>query len=338
MIDRMSPCEKRRELLENSETWWGQVRWKAHVRSCIACAELMRVEQEMTSLLQGLGSWEEPPGLAERVSRRVSGAASTTREGAFAPPAWSPVERSRQARSRGRKWLACFAFAAVLIACGVLIRGPLTADIAFAEMMDRLSQQASFRASGTILEGSRQGAIRYQPFEQITERDEKGVPDGNVRWNVLWRSWQSSSPLPSERRIGIEFPSNIDFPIMLFLETKRDEQGNIVESRLFPPDSIDKGSRYQFMFTGLPWMSRVAAENAIHHPAVEFEEGQEKVADKTVKAFSLSIRDTQSNQVIWKFYVSYQTRLPYRVEATYRSKTGILRQADYLVDYPSVRP
>lgn len=336
-MDRMSPCEKRRELLENSETWWGQVRWKAHVRSCIACAELMRVEQEMTSLLQGLGSWEEPPGLAERVSRRVSDAASTTREGAFALPAWSPAERSRPARSRRQKWLVCSAFAAALIVCGVLIWVSLTGDIVFAEMMDRVSQQAAFRTSGVILEGA-QGTIKCRQFEQIAERDEKSVPEGDVRWHVRWQSWQFSSPLPSGQRSEIEFQSNIDFPNMLFVETKRDEQGNIVKSKLFPPDTIEKGSRYQFMFTGLPWMSRIAAENAIRHPAVEFKESQEKVADKPVKVFSLSIRDTQDNQVMWKFYVSYQTRLPYRVEATYRSKAGILRQADYLVNYPSVRP
>lgn len=337
-MDRMSTCEKRRELLENSETWWGQVRWKAHVRSCVACAELTRVEQEMTSLLQGLGSWEEPPGLAERVSRRVGGAAATASLVALAPPALSPVEMPRQARSRRQKWLVCFAFAAVLIACGVLIRGPLTGDIAFAEMMDLLSRQAAFRTSGTILKGSQQGTIRYQQFEQIAERDENGVREGNICWNVRWRTWQSSSSPPSEQPSQIEFPSNIDFPNVLFVETKRDEQGNIVESKLFPPSRIEKGSSYQFMFMGLPWMSKSAAENTVRHPAVEFKESQEKVADKTIKVFSLSIRDTQDNRVIWKFYVSYQTRLPYRVQATYRSKAGILRQADYVVDYPSVRP
>jgi hypothetical protein len=334
----MSTCEKRRELLKNSETWWGQVRWKAHVRSCVACAELMRVEQEMTSLLQGLGRWEEPPGLAERVIHRVGGAAATASLVALTPPALPSVEMPRQSRLRRLNWLVVFAFAAVLIAGGVLIiKVPLAGDVAFAEMMDRLSRQAAFRTSGTILEGA-QGTIRYQQFEQIAERDENGGPEGEIRWNVLWRLWQSSSSVPSEKRSQIEFPPNIDFPNVLFVETKRDEQGNIVESKLFPPNRIEKGSRYQFMFMGLPWMSRLAAENAIRHPAVEFEEGQEKVANKSIKVFSLSVRDTQDHRVIWKFYVSYQTRLPYRVQATYRSKTGILRQADYVVDYPSVRP
>jgi hypothetical protein len=297
----------------------------------------MRVEQEMTSLLQGLGHWEEPPGLAERVIHRVGGAAVTASPVALTPPALPSVERLRPSRSRRLSWLVVLAFAAVLIAGSVLIlKVPLTGDIAFAEMMDLLNHQAAFRTSGIILEGA-QGTIRYRQFEQIAQRDEKSAREGEVRWNVLWRLWQSSSSIPSEQRSRIEFPSNIDFPNVLFVETKRDEQGNIVESKLFPPNRIEKGSRYQFMFMGLPWMSRLAAENAICHPTVEFEEGQEKVAGKTVKVFSLSVRDTQGHQVVWKFYVSYQTRLPYRVESTYRSKAGILRKADYMVDYPSVR-
>ncbi len=336
-MDRMSTCEKRRELLENSETWWGQLRWKAHVRSCGACAALMRVEQEMTSLLQGLGNWEEPPSLTERSARRLGGAAPTP--GLFTlAPTESPLPASPpQRKTRRSRWTVGIAIALCVVVGNILIRGPYSGDIAFADVMELLSRQAAFRTSGIILEGA-QGTIRYRQFEQIAERDENGVREGKIRWNVLPRLWQSSSPIPSEPRGQIEFSSNIDFPNVLFVETKRDAQGNIVRSQLFPPAWIDQGSRYQFMFTGLPWMSRLAAENAIRHPAVEFKESQERVADKTVKVFSLSVRDTQDNQVTWKFYVSYQTRLPYGVEATYRSKTGILRRADSLVDYPSVRP
>ncbi|MCS6863248.1 MAG: hypothetical protein NZT92_23315, partial [Abditibacteriales bacterium] len=70
----MSRCTKRRALLEKAGTWWGQMRWTVHARSCVECADLMRVEREMTSLLRGLGNWEEPPGLAERVACRLGGA------------------------------------------------------------------------------------------------------------------------------------------------------------------------------------------------------------------------------------------------------------------------
>lgn len=333
----MSTCEKRRELLENSETWWGQMRWKAHVRSCRECAELTRVEQEMTSLLQGLGSWEEPPGLAEQVARRLSSAAPAVEGISLLPVEPSPASPALRRKARWLQWTIGFVFALLIVGAVVLSNVSTGGDVAFADVMELLSQQTAFRTSGVILEGSPQGTIRHYQFEQTAERDESAVMDRSVRYKIQWRLWRSSHQTPSEFQSRMWFPVNLDFPNVLFEETKRDDKGDIRRSRIFPPTALENKSRYQFMFTGLLLLSRSAADHAIHHPSVDFKESQETIVGKPGKVFTLTVRDTQGNAVSWRFHVSYQTRLPYRVEATYRLGTDIIRRADYVIDYLSVR-
>ncbi|MCS6861688.1 MAG: hypothetical protein NZT92_15380, partial [Abditibacteriales bacterium] len=242
---------------------------------------------------------------------------------------------ARRRKVQRRQWVIGLTSLLLIVGAIILINLRLGSDVAFADVMERLSQQTAFRTSGVLLKGSPRGTIQHHQFEQIAEREEAVTPRGEVCYKVRWRQGESSPSDPSAFQSRVVFPANLDFPNVLFVETQRDDRGDIVKSRLFPPLALENKSRYQFMFTGLLLMSRSAADQAIHHPAVGLEESQEMIAGKPSKVFSLTVRDTQGNAVCWKLHVSYQTRLPYRVEVTYRTKADVVRQADYVVEYPS---
>jgi hypothetical protein len=231
---------------------------------------------------------------------------------------------------------------AVVLWTAYSVIGPgSTRDVAFAEMMDELSHQTSFRTTGKIIYGmpSPNGSIQYHQFEQTAQRISASDSNDSVRLKILLRLWQASGQsTPKVLASEIGFPAAIDFPGVLFSETIRgDLEGDIIRSKLFSPRGIEKISIYQFFFTGLPWMSKYAAENVLHHPAVTFRERKVKVANQVEKVFSLTVRDTMSHQIQWQFHVARGMRLPYRVEVTYRTRGNVATQADYVVDYPSTR-
>jgi hypothetical protein len=327
----MSTCIRRKALLEGTETWWGQLRWWVHTRRCPECAERVRTEQEMTALLQGLGAWEEPFGLAERVLvRRVM-----TLPVVAALPKSHAAARIRR-RKRGTSWAAVGTVCA--LALWFVFRPDFHRDVAFADMMDALNRQAVFHTYGSIVRRSPQNKMREEQFDLRVERSSEYTDGSMMEWKVFWVL--RPSPKHAAQRIEDVFPlhAKVDFPNFLFLYTRHDPLSEkIVQAELLSPELLFGGKvGFQYVLTPLPLLSREVAESLLHHPLATIAERPRKVAGRREKVMVLTLHDKVRQRVQWRFHVAEGMRLPYRVEVIYRQGEEIAMQADYAVDYSSV--
>ncbi len=323
----LSPqCVHRERLLKASVTRWGRWRWAWHVRRCAECADMVRVEEEMTRLFELVGGWEESTGFVERIQKTL------------------PTYAFSRPRLVRRLWEGAFHARAVrvglvFVVVGIVLwwhsshgGGSTPAGAVFASMMESLTARSIFHTRGRVTTyDPTTGAPQTQTFDKWLRQVSDSYP---LRWQQRLEIGRDENERKTFFAQPIWYETSINFPGAVYrVPQGTGKQATYSQLRDFSVSNLITDR----LVLGVPFLTRSAAEALASHSQTDMVV-EPQPGGTQPSSLKVTLRDAEGSVLTCIFDLNPSELLPYRVRVSYAKRGRVRVTSTYTIQYPNSVP